>query len=108
MPSAKHREIVHRLGVPVGPREIELARLVEVLLYAQALLVKAAEAIERGREALFGGAIEPLHREFQVGRNAAPFRIAHADLVFGRRVAGSGSVTQRGAANPGRELVGRR
>src|SRR5947207_996503 len=92
----EHREIVDRLGVPlVGTLQIELARLVEVLLYALALFVKAAEAIERGRETLLGGAVEPLHREFQTGRYAAPFSEAHADLVFGRRIAGGRGGAQR-------------
>src|SRR5438132_408379 len=53
----KHRQIVYGLGVTlVGPLQIEQASLVEVLLHALAFLVKAAEAVERRRKALLGGA----------------------------------------------------
>ena len=92
----QHREIVDRLGVAlVGGLQIERARLVQVLLHALALLVKAAEAVLRGREAVIGGALEPLRGEFQIGRHAAAFGVAHADLVFGGRIAGGGGGAQR-------------
>jgi hypothetical protein len=102
----QHREIVHRLGVAlIGALQIELPRLVEVLLYALALLVKAAQAIERGRKALLGGALEPLHCQFQICRDAAAFGVAQADLVFGRRIPRGRRVTQCRATDCGRKLL---
>src|SRR5207244_4133029 len=63
----EHREIVDRLRVPlVGAGDIKLARLLEVFLYALALLVKAAKAIERRCEALVRRAFEPWHRKLQI------------------------------------------
>src|ERR1043166_2594970 len=54
----EHRQIVDRLGVAlVGGLQVERTRLVEVLLHALALLVQAAEAVLRGREAVIGGAL---------------------------------------------------
>ena len=56
---------------------------------------------------MVGGALEPLHRDLQIGRNAAAFRVAHPDLEFGGRVAGGSGGTQRRASNSLRKRVRR-
>ena len=74
---------MQRLGVAGFARgEIEVARGIEVLLDAQAFLVEAAEAELRRRQAVLGGAIEPVRRLGEVLRHATAFGKAHRDFVL--------------------------
>src|SRR5262249_59483164 len=83
------------------------ARGVEILLHAQPFLVEPAEAVLCRREALPGGALEPLRRGTEILRYTAAFSQAHRNLEFGGRVALDGGCAKGGAADRGRQLVGR-
>ena len=92
----EHADVVHRVGVALlGRRQIEPARLVEVLGDAVAFLVQRAEPEQRGREPAAGGTFIPDGRLLEILRHAAAFGETGRHLVGGGRLARCGGGEQR-------------